>query len=910
MSYLDIVQVRLKGLIKQIGQTNKANKTNKLPHKKQKTSQVNEAKKNSQTLLDEQSLKLYSYIFEAAQGFTKQQDIEESIHKSTSFFFNDLKANNPELYGKVQDLYLDKFITQEITDNEWERRNNDLLNAGGVAITDNESNRDILLRDIKKGQNKQLKEWIKALEDETNPEKTDDLKLRHTIFNTILGLETRSLEANVKDEEITKTLNLMKTREYDTNNLQLDLDVCLVMLDLNIDSDFSSEASKDDLFQTLQEKRQSLNKYSDNEDGISRNDFFDSNSNVILNNVYSYLLADPLNKKLKFVKRRDSSLKPYPEINREALVKAIADMKTTTQNSSSLNFPRLYAHYINESLVSSKSFDLSETSGEWRVFKKGSKPEKLVEALDGYNTGWCTAGYDFAESALKDGDFYIYCSYNNNPEPKALVPRIAIKMTGNRIAEIRGIAVSQAMDSYIAETNILETMLNSKRANGDPIFPDKEIFLRKDKDLKSLNRIYGKYKSGSELSKEDLTFIYEIRRPFSHFSQDEYNEQLNEMINSRLFSYESDMAVIFDIREDQFASSESEINENTLVYYPEDRSIIPMNYYENYPHNKIRKQMLDYAHKKNNLVYNLRDNNERSYMNNLGSKLDLDKMKTMHQNGADLGYKDIYNVSLLSTVLFFSNGTDKERSDIIEYLLDIGIEVGRSTYHDVICDTSDYTLFSQIMNAQIKERSSDPPASFLYYREGSISSNLKFAECLIDSLDIAALDKKISNSLFELLLKYKLDDKIPDLIEKGLDLSIIEGGYENALSKFTSRGTNPKLIKDVFLKNGFDLDERVCVNGPNPVYSAVKAGNIPMIKELHRLGADFSCEYLFGTDYPKKLIHIANSIDDKSKREKVIKLLTHINRTNLNPQDYEIKLPENLNDKSVRNIFSVLFNQI
>ena len=83
-----------------------------------------------------------------------------------------------------------------------------------------------------------------------------------------------------------------------------------------------------------------------------------------------------------------------------------------------------------------------------------------------------------------------------------------------------------------------------------------------------------------------------------------------------------------------------------------------------------------------------------------------------------------------------------------------------------------------------------------------------------------------------------------------------------------------------------------------------------MIKELHRLGADFSCEYLFGTDYPKKLIHIANSIDDKSKREKVIKLLTHINRTNLNPQDYEIKLPENLNDKSVRNIFSVLFNQI
>ena len=48
---------------------------------------------------------------------------------------------------------------------------------------------------------------------------------------------------------------------------------------------------------------------------------------------------------------------------------------------------------------------------------------------------------------LQGGDFYVYYSINENREP--VIPRVAIRMEGDHIAEVRGIAHDQNVDPYI-----------------------------------------------------------------------------------------------------------------------------------------------------------------------------------------------------------------------------------------------------------------------------------------------------------------------------------------------------------------------------------------------------------------------------------------------------------------------------
>jgi hypothetical protein len=69
--------------------------------------------------------------------------------------------------------------------------------------------------------------------------------------------------------------------------------------------------------------------------------------------------------------------------------------------------------------------------------------------LNGYRTGWCTATGS-APYQLQAGDFYVFYSTNRKGEDK--VPRIAIRMEGDRVAEIRGIDAQQELEQDLVET--------------------------------------------------------------------------------------------------------------------------------------------------------------------------------------------------------------------------------------------------------------------------------------------------------------------------------------------------------------------------------------------------------------------------------------------------------------------------
>ena len=72
---------------------------------------------------------------------------------------------------------------------------------------------------------------------------------------------------------------------------------------------------------------------------------------------------------------------------------------------------------------------------------------RLYNDLQGYNTGWCTAGSKniardqiCGVSSYDGGDFYVYYTKNKNGDYK--IPRIAIRMENDCIGEIRGIEIN------------------------------------------------------------------------------------------------------------------------------------------------------------------------------------------------------------------------------------------------------------------------------------------------------------------------------------------------------------------------------------------------------------------------------------------------------------------------------------
>lgn len=53
-----------------------------------------------------------------------------------------------------------------------------------------------------------------------------------------------------------------------------------------------------------------------------------------------------------------------------------------------------------------------------------------------------------AQTQLQGGDFYVY--YSKNTDGADVIPRVAIRMEEDKIAEVRGIAPKQNVDPYIA----------------------------------------------------------------------------------------------------------------------------------------------------------------------------------------------------------------------------------------------------------------------------------------------------------------------------------------------------------------------------------------------------------------------------------------------------------------------------
>lgn len=206
-----------------------------------------------------------------------------------------------------------------------------------------------------------------------------------------------------------------------------------------------------------------------------------------------------------YKRRTKNTVAPFIDLNAEVMAKII-DMVQKNINQDKIednlkklvdngNFQKLYTVLLQEER--SRILNNDDTDGIWIKYNMGDDYKPLWESLQGKHTGWCTAGEYTCKRQLKNGDFYVYYTYDKNH--KATNPRIAIRMDGTyKINEIRGIAENQNIEKNFEK--ILEQKLEQ--------FSDKEKYQKRVHDSEMLTYIYTKFQNKIQLTKEDWLFVY------------------------------------------------------------------------------------------------------------------------------------------------------------------------------------------------------------------------------------------------------------------------------------------------------------------------------------------------------------------------------------------------------------------
>ena len=284
---------------------------------------------------------------------------------------------------------------------------------------------------------------------------------------------------------------------------------------------------------------------------------------ILLEELLEIGIYNPI--KDSFSQRTHETVGAYPQLNEEAFSEIYTSLKSYYEGDYNFEEPNLlelikkderralaniYAQRLNELKELAVKFDPEETEGEWIKYDHGNTnhAQDLFDSLQNQNTGWCTANAcSMATTQVDGGDFYVYYSKDVNGEFTA--PRIAIRMEGERIFEVRGRVNDQNLDREISKTNILEDKLKEFGDEG-------KRYKQKSQDMKLLTKIEAKVQSADELSSDELRFLYEIDRNIQDFGESK-DPRIHEIILQR--DQIKDYARIFNIEVSEVTSNKGDV---------------------------------------------------------------------------------------------------------------------------------------------------------------------------------------------------------------------------------------------------------------------------------------------------------------------------------------------------------------
>ena len=371
-------------------------------------------------------------------------------------------------------------------------------------------------------------------------------------------------------------------------------------------------------------------------------------------------------------------------VDKEDWLKKNSDDEKLVSLVKSANFPKLYAKELLDTKVILKTPERAEdVHGDWFEYKLGDE-EEIADLAEG--TRWCVVDPNVAHNYLTYGQFINPGEDNNYddddwedddqteyPEAKFIIFRLEDPNSPGVFASNGSASIRLDPDGTVAEVS----GLNDGQAVEDaliPIVKEKalslpggEKYLQKFDDKQTLIKLDNKMKEGEDLTKEELSFLYELDRPIA--TLDTYNRR-DPRIPELKEKYNVEYALEKGLDIDKIISS---LGPNTLIQnldslikYGADIDNITSNI-----------DSYDIAANLDTLL----DHGANIDVNELASELDtyyvLENLDAFLDNGANIDVNEL--ASELNSYDIFEN-----LDTLLKNGADIDLIVGKMKSHDIV----------------------------------------------------------------------------------------------------------------------------------------------------------------------------------------------------------------------------------
>ena len=226
-----------------------------------------------------------------------------------------------------------------------------------------------------------------------------------------------------------------------------------------------------------------------------------------------------------------SQINNFYGVDKENWLSKHSDDEKLVSLVKSANFPKLYAKELVDTKVIIKTPERTEdVHGDWFEYKLGDE-EEISSLAEG--TRWCVVDPNVAHNYLVYGEYghsrSAGADEESNSKAKFIIFRLEDPNAPGIFASNGSASIRLGPDGKVAEIS----GLNEGQAVEDalvPIVKEKalslpggEKYLQKFDDKQTLIKLDNKMKESEDLTKEELSFLYELDRPIA--TLDTYNEE-------------------------------------------------------------------------------------------------------------------------------------------------------------------------------------------------------------------------------------------------------------------------------------------------------------------------------------------------------------------------------------------------
>ena len=473
----------------------------------------------------------------------------------------------------------------------------------------------------------------------------------------------------------------------------------------------------------------------------------------------------------------------------------------------SANFPKLYAKELVDTKVILKTPERTEdVHGDWFEYKLGDE-EEIASLAEG--TRWCVVDPNVAHNYLVYGEYghskSTGADEKSNSKAKFIIFRLedpnspgvyasngsaSIRLDPNGIVdEVSGLNDGQAVEDALVP-------IVKKKALS---LPGGEKYLQKFDDKQALIRLDKKMEKGEDLTKEELSFLYELDRPIA--TLDTYNEE-DPRIPELKEKYGIEYALEKGVDANKMVASldSCDIAKNLDSFLKQGADINnTVNHMKTYDIAKNLDSLLEHGADINNTI------------NNMDSYRIAKNLDTLLEHGADIN--NILDYNMLS----------EDIAEELDYLLEHGADINNiidNMEAEDIAEDLDYLLErgADINNAVRRMDSSDIVRNLDYLLEhgadiNNVVSNAvsnMYSDDIAENLDTLIKHGADVNNIVKNLNSYHIVNNLDTLLGHGANINV---------NKLVSdlRQENIANNLDVLLKNGADINNIVSNMNPRDI---------------------------------------------------------------------------------------------